>query len=194
MSLGISLIVGLGNPGNSYSETRHNAGFHFLDSLLDRTGGQFKPESRFGGSVAKISIAGHPVWCLAPTEFMNHSGRALGKFANFYKIEPESILVVHDELDLPPGSIRLKEGGGHGGHNGLRDIIEQTGQKNFKRLRIGIGHPGHASKVSAYVLKKAPEAERELTDLAIQRGLEEIENIVKGHLQEAMNTLHTHAV
>lgn len=193
MSEGISLIVGLGNPGSGYSETRHNAGFHFLDALLQKTADQLKPESRFGGSVAKVNLAGHPVWCLAPNEFMNHSGRAMSKFANFYKIESRSILVVHDELDLPPGSVRLKEGGGHGGHNGLRDIVDQMGTKDFMRLRIGIGHPGQASKVSGYVLKKAPEGERELTNLAINRGLDEIENIVQGRFQEVMNTLHTDA-
>jgi len=188
----IALIAGLGNPGPEYAETRHNAGFRFLDALLAGSGQVLRRETRFSGHVARLSIAGSEIWLLAPDTFMNHSGESVSKLAHFYKIPPEAILVAHDELDLPPGAVRLKDGGGDGGHNGLKDITEKFGGGHYARLRIGIGHPGNAAQVAAYVLKRAPAAEQELIDDAIARARSHIEDIVLGQFQKVMNALHTH--
>jgi len=188
---GITLIVGLGNPGPEYAETRHNAGFRFLDALLAGTGEQLRHEAKFGGDVVKISLAGRPVWLLAPMEFMNHSGRTVSRFAQFYKILSSQMLIVHDELDLSPGVVRLKVGGGTGGHNGLTDVVEKLGTPDFARLRIGIGHPGTAAQVSGYVLRKAPAPEQAMIDEAIERARDHIEVIVQGQFEKAMNALHT---
>lgn len=193
MPEGIALIAGLGNPGSKYAETRHNAGFRFIDALLSRVGGALSPEKRFEGEVGKVHIAGREIWLIKPDTYMNHSGDAVGKLARFYKIPTEAILAVHDELDIPPGAVRLKVGGGHGGHNGLRDMVSKCGGSDFVRLRIGIGHPGQASQVADYVLRKAPAAEQSLTDHAIQVALDEVEAIVQGDYQAVMNRLHTHA-
>ncbi len=190
MTHGIVLIAGLGNPGPEYAETRHNAGFRFLDALLAR-GQTLKTEGRFSSRVARVAIGGQEVWLLAPDTFMNHSGEAVARFARFYKIPAAAILVAHDELDLPPGAVRLKVGGGNGGHNGLKDITEKLGSGEYARLRIGIGHPGQASQVTAYVLKRAPVAEQELIDEAIARARMHIEDIVHGQFQKVMNALHT---
>ncbi len=192
MAQGISLIVGLGNPGPEYAETRHNAGFRFLDALLSGTGVVLKHESRFNGEVSRFAIAGRDVWLLKPTTFMNHSGEAVSKLARFYKIPPAEILVVHDELDLPPGVARLKIGGGNGGHNGLTDVTEKLGTPDYARLRLGIGHPGTAAQVVSYVLKKAPKPEQSLIDEAIERARTYINDIVQGEFQRAMNALHAH--
>jgi len=192
MAKGIRLIAGLGNPGSSYAETRHNAGFRFIERLISRVGGSLKKESKFSGEVAKVEIAGNEIWLLMPDTFMNNSGDAVAALSRFYKIDPQEILVVHDELDLPPGTVRLKVGGGHGGHNGLRDIVPKIGSSDFVRLRIGIGHPGSASQVASYVLKKAPQAEQELTDEAIDRAVRHIDDIVAGDHERVMNDLHTH--
>lgn len=192
MSQGISLIVGLGNPGLEYAETRHNAGFRFLDVLLDATGEKCRAESRFGANVGKISLSGKDIWVLAPQTFMNHSGDAVAKFAHYHKIPAPEILVVHDELDLPPGTARLKVGGGNGGHNGLSDVTEKLGTPEYVRLRIGIGHPGNAAQVVSYVLKKAPAAEQTLIDAAIQNAKSHLADIVHGQFQKVMNSLHTH--
>jgi len=189
----IALIAGLGNPGPEYAETRHNAGFRFLDALLAGRGQALRHETRFSGRVSRMSIAGSEVWLLAPETFMNHSGESVAKLAHFYKIPPEAILVVHDELDLMPGAVRLKLGGGDGGHNGLKDITARLGN-GYARLRIGIGHPGSAAQVAAYVLKRAPASERELTDEAIARACSQIGDIVNGQFQNVMNVLHTHQV
>jgi len=188
----ISLIVGLGNPGPEYAETRHNAGFRFLDALLSGSGQQLRHEARFGGDVAKITVAGRSVWLLAPMEFMNHSGQAVQRFSHFYKIPVSEILVAYDELDLPAGVVRLKVGGGAGGHNGLTDVIEKLGTPEFARLRIGIGHPGTAAQVVSYVLRKAPAAEQGLIDEAIVRARSHIDEIVQGQVQKVMNSLHAH--
>ncbi len=194
MSQGISLIVGLGNPGQQYSETRHNAGFRFLDLLTDRLGTSLKAEKKFAADTGQVRISDFDVKLLAPNTFMNLSGQSVQAYASFYKIPIEQILVVHDELDLEPGTVRLKNGGGAGGHNGLKDIIQRLG-KDFMRLRIGIGHPGHdgnrEGQVSNYVLKKAPAAEQQLIDEALHEGLDYINDIVKGEFEYAMNHLHT---
>jgi PTH1 family peptidyl-tRNA hydrolase len=192
MTQAISLIVGLGNPGPEHAETRHNAGFRFLDTLLAGTGEVPRNESRFSAEVAKLRIAGREVWLLAPQTYMNHSGEAVGKFAHYYKIAPAQILVAHDELDIAPGALRLKIGGGDGGHNGLKDVTAKLGTPEYVRLRIGIGHPGSAAQVTSYVLKRAPAAEQELIDAAIARARNHIEEIVQGQFQKVMNVLHTH--
>jgi len=186
----IALIAGLGNPGPEYAETRHNAGFRFLDALLAGTGQSLRNESRFAGRVARLAIGGNEVWLLAPDTFMNHSGEPVSKLAHFYKIEPAAILVAHDDLDLAPGVVRLKDGGGDGGHNGLKDITEKLGG-SYARLRIGIGHPGTAAQVASYVLKRAPASEQELIDEAIARARLHIEDMVHGQFQKVMNALHT---
>jgi PTH1 family peptidyl-tRNA hydrolase len=193
LSQGISLIVGLGNPGQEYSDTRHNAGFRFLELLLAREGGSLKSEKKFEADSARVNIADHEVRLLAPTTFMNLSGQPVQGFSHFYKIPSHKILVVHDDLDLAPGIIRLKKGGGAGGHNGLKDIIQKTG-KDFMRLRVGIGHPGDADQVAWYVLKKAPADEQVLIDEALHRGLDYINDIVKGDFEYAMNHLHSNRV
>lgn len=192
MTQGISLIVGLGNPGAEYMGTRHNAGFHFLQALLTGTGEKLRVESRFVAHAGRIAIAGKDVWLLEPQTFMNHSGAAVSKFAHYYKIPAAEILVVHDELDLPPGTVRLKIGGGDGGHNGLSDVTEKLGTSDYARLRIGIGHPGSSAQVVSYVLKKPPLAEQALMDAAIDTARSHVADIVQGQFQKAMNSLHTH--
>ncbi len=193
MTTGISLIAGLGNPGAEYADTRHNAGFRFLDALLEGSDLSLQIENRFAGRAARLSIQGRDIWLLAPGTFMNHSGEAVSKLARYYKIPVEEILVVHDELDLAPGTVRLKKGGGAGGHNGISDIIEKLGSPDFLRLRIGIGRPSSSAQVVSFVLKKAPPAEQELIDAAIRDALQHIGDIVQGREQVVMNALHTHA-
>lgn len=192
MSSRIQLIIGLGNPGAKYEPTRHNAGFWFVDALARQHSAGFKSENKFHGEVCKINLDGNEVWLLKPMTFMNKSGQAVAALANFFKIAPESILVAHDELDLPPGTARLKKGGGHGGHNGLRDTIAQLGNnKDFQRLRIGIGHPGHSSQVTGYVLGKAPADEQRLMEDAISDAIDVMPLAVSGEMQKAMNQLHS---
>ena len=188
----MQLVVGLGNPGDQYERTRHNAGFLFVDELARQHGGSFQSEARFFGQSCRIRLDGQELWLLKPMTFMNRSGQAVAALARFYKIAPEAILIAHDELDLPPGDIRLKIGGGHGGHNGLRDTISQLGgNKDFMRLRIGIGHPGHSSQVSGYVLGRAPASEREAVEAAVDRALKVMPLAVAGEMQKAMNQLHS---
>ena len=188
----ISLIAGLGNPGSEYADTRHNAGFRFLDALLAGSGQSLQTESRFSGRVAKIRIAGSDVWLLAPDTFMNHSGDAVSRMARYYKIPVEGVLVVHDELDLPPGTVRLKQGGGAGGHNGISDVIEKLASPEFMRLRIGIGRPTNSAQVVSFVLKRAPVAEQDMVDAAIREALQHMDDIVQGQVQKVMNALHVH--
>lgn len=187
----IQLIVGLGNPGPQYEATRHNAGFWFVDEVARACGGDLRHDNKFHGEACKVRIEGQDVWLLKPMTFMNRSGQAAGALAHFYKIPPEAILVVHDELDLPPGALKLKKGGGHGGHNGLRDLIARLGSKEFIRLRVGIGHPGHSSQVTGYVLGKPPAAEREEVEAALRAALDSLPDIVGGELEKAMNRLHS---
>ncbi|MFP4639760.1 MAG: aminoacyl-tRNA hydrolase [Guyparkeria sp.] len=160
----IKLIVGLGNPGQKYDDTRHNAGFWAVDAIAEALGGRWTEERKFSGAVARVPVDGTDLRLLKPATFMNRSGQSVGPLANFFKIAPEEILVIHDELDLPPGRMRLKRGGGHGGHNGLKDIQAALGSADFWRLRIGIGHPGHRDAVVGYVLTRAPKDERKLVD------------------------------
>jgi PTH1 family peptidyl-tRNA hydrolase len=192
LSSHIQLIVGLGNPGPQYERTRHNAGFWFVEAIARRHGGSFKSESKFHGEACKVHLEGKELWLLKPMSFMNKSGQAIAALARFYKIPPEGILVAHDELDLSPGDIRLKSGGGHGGHNGLRDTIDRLGgSRDFQRLRIGIGHPGHSSQVTGYVLGKAPADEQREMEDAIDRALDVLPLAISGELQKAMNRLHS---
>ena len=187
----IKLIVGLGNPGREYEATRHNAGFWWVEEFARAHGASFRVDGKFHGLVARAALHGHEVHLLMPQTFMNVSGRAVSALAQFYKIEPAQILVVHDELDLPPGSAKLKLGGGHGGHNGLKDIIAQLGTKDFWRLRIGIGHPGERGEVSNYVLNAARKEEQVLINEALARAQEVAPLVVEGRLEAAMLKLHT---
>ena len=188
---GLHLIVGLGNPGPEYEQTRHNAGAWFVSQLAADHGIRLASEPKFHGLTGRGNIAGQEVRLLIPTTFMNRSGMAVGAMATFFKIPPDSILVAHDELDLLPGQIRLKTGGGHGGHNGLRDMITCLGNHNgFHRLRIGIGHPGEAKQVSGFVLGKAPSSEQDKIDAAILEALRHAETLVKGDIAKAMNQLN----
>jgi len=188
----IQLIVGLGNPGAQYANTRHNAGAEFVEQLAAQQLTPLQPEKKYHGLYAKTLIDGQAVHLLIPTTFMNLSGQAVASLANFFKIPPEAILVAHDELDMPPGVARFKKGGGHGGHNGLRDIISKMGNnKNFYRLRLGVGHPGHASQVSGFVLSKAPVSERQSTDAAIGESLRYLPQAISGDWAKAMNQLHS---
>ena len=188
----IQLIVGLGNPGSEYDRTRHNAGADFVAELARDLGANLITESKYFGLTARVAYHGQDLRLLIPTTYMNRSGQAVGAMANFFKIPPEAILVAHDELDLAPGTARFKLDGGHGGHNGLRDIISALGNnQNFPRLRLGIGHPGAAAQVANFVLKRAPSAEQALTDEAIQRAINCLPEAIKGDWNTAMKKLHT---
>ena len=187
----IKLIVGLGNPGEKYADTRHNAGEWLIQRLAKQFGFSLKEESKFSAKTARIVIHGQEVRFLVPTTFMNLSGKAIGAMANFYRIAPEEILIAHDELDLPPGVAKIKQGGGHGGHNGLRDSIAQLGNnKNFYRLRIGIGHPGDKNLVSAYVLSKPSPTDGELIDKALDEAAVCVEMLIKEGITKATNRLN----
>ncbi len=185
------MIVGLGNPGREYETTRHNAGFWWVEELARQQKLSFKSENKFHGMVVRGHLHGHEVWLLLPQTFMNGSGRAVGALAQFYKIAPEEILVVHDELDLAPGVARLKMGGGHGGHNGLKDTIAHLGTKDFWRLRIGIGHPGDRAEVSNYVLGDPRREERELIEEAMNKAQIVAHLIIEGKTEAAMLKLHS---
>ena len=185
------LVVGLGNPGAEYADTRHNAGFWFVDRLADQAGVRWGVESKFHGMVARFRTGGQECCLLKPMTFMNLSGRAVLAVASFYKMLPDEILVAHDELDLPPGAIKLKQAGGHAGHNGLRDIIGHLGVQDFWRLRIGIGHPGDRARVADYVLHRPSQAESSEIDQAIDRGLEVWPTLLAGQGAAAMLALHT---
>lgn len=188
----VQLIVGLGNPGPEYDQTRHNAGALFVERVAESQRVNLSVDRKYFGLVGKFNHQGREVRLLMPTTYMNRSGQSVAALANFFKIKPEEILVAHDELDMPPGVAKLKQGGGHGGHNGLRDIIAQLGnQNNFHRLRLGIGHPGHASLVSGYVLGRAPRSEQELLDQSIDFALDVLPEILAGDWTVAMRKLHS---
>ncbi|MDS4041901.1 MAG: aminoacyl-tRNA hydrolase [Candidatus Competibacter sp.] len=188
------LVVGLGNPGPEYAQTRHNAGFWLTDELARQHGGRFRPESKFHGETCRIALAGQELWLLKPMTFMNRSGHAVAALARFHRIAPPEILVVHDDLDLPPGMARLKRSGGHGGHNGLRDLIAQLGGNDFPRLRLGIGHPGDSREVLDYVLRRAPQADRVLLEQAIADALRELPRLLAGQWDRATQALHSRRV
>ncbi|WP_422138668.1 aminoacyl-tRNA hydrolase [Endozoicomonas sp. ALC020] len=188
----IRLVVGLGNPGAQYDDTRHNAGFWYVEQLARAYGVSLQPEMKFFGLTARITIAGEDVRLLNPTTFMNRSGQAVGAISTFFKIPPQSILVVHDELDLPAGIGRLKQGGGHGGHNGLRDIISALGNnRDFLRLRLGIGHPGQSKEVINYVLNKPSVSDRLKIDSVIDEAIRISPEAFNGARAKAVQELHT---
>lgn len=191
MTTGIRLIVGLGNPGREYEATRHNAGFWWVDAVAAAKSASFKPEKKFHGEAVRLAANNREVWLLKPETFMNLSGRAVSALAGFYKITPDEILVVHDELDLPPGTVRLKKGGGHGGHNGLKDIIAQLGTPDFWRLRLGIGHPGDRNAVVNFVLNAPQRAEQALIEAAVDASLAGLPQLLAGDFPAAMLKLHT---
>lgn len=188
----VSLIVGLGNPGPKYEATRHNAGFWLINQLARENGAALKTESRFHGETGKVSIAGHEVLLLKPTTFMNRSGLAVRALAQFYKIEPEAVLVAHDEIDVPVGAVKLKQGGGNAGHNGLKDISSHLGSGNFLRLRIGVGRPSQTDPrpVVDYVLDTPSRDERTRIDAIIGACIGQLPVIVDGDIARAMNHLH----
>ena len=187
---GIRLIVGLGNPGEKHEQTRHNAGFWFVDSLARREGATFKLESKFKGEVAYFSCQGEKIWLLKPQTYMNDSGESLRPFCDFYKITSDQVFVAHDEIDLPNGEVKIKWAGGHGGHNGLRSIFAHL-SKNIWRLRIGVGHPGHKDQVVNYVLKRINQHDRDEIDNAIIDAMNVIEECIAGEMESAMKDLHT---
>jgi PTH1 family peptidyl-tRNA hydrolase len=188
---GLRLIVGLGNPGPEHARTRHNAGFRFIDALADEAGGRFGLESKLFGETTRVEFAGRSLWLLKPATFMNLSGKSIAAALRYWKIEPEEMLVAHDELDLAPGIARLKFDGGHGGQNGLRDTMRLLGHGKFHRLRIGIGHPGHKDKVTPWVLGRPSVADDALIGRAVDDALAVLPLAVHGDFNEAMKRLHT---
>ncbi|MEO8461177.1 MAG: aminoacyl-tRNA hydrolase [Dokdonella sp.] len=187
----LRLIVGLGNPGTEHLRTRHNAGFWFVDALARKHDVRFGADSKLHGETAKIVVEHAPIWMLKPTTFMNRSGQSIAAALRYWKIESEEMLVVHDDLDLPPGAARLKFDGGHGGQNGLRDIFAHLGHGRFHRLRIGIGHPGDKDRVTSWVLGR-PSAVDEAAMLgAVADALDVLPMAVRGEFNEAMKQLHT---
>jgi PTH1 family peptidyl-tRNA hydrolase len=187
---GIRLVVGLGNPGPQYEWTRHNVGFWFVDALAAHNNGQFRTESKFHGQLCRLSIDGQDLRLLKPMTFMNRSGQSLAAVVRYFDIPSEQVLVAHDELDLPAGTLRLKQGGGHAGHNGLRDIINVLGTRDFWRLRIGIDHPGDRSQVVNYVLSRASRDDEVNIRDALDEAERSLADIIPGQLQKAMNRLH----
>jgi len=188
---GIRLIVGLNNPGAQYEKTRHNAGAWFVSQLAHQIGAVFSEESKFFGSITKGSIEQQPVYLLLPQTFMNLSGQSVLAVAQFYKIPSQEILIVHDEIDFPAGTVRLKLSGGAGGHNGIRDVASRLSTPDFWRLRIGVGHPGNSSQVESYVLQKPTADQQRDIDYAIEQSLSIIPDLIQGNFEEAMLKLHS---
>ncbi len=187
----IKLIVGLGNPGQKYAQTRHNVGFMFIDALAEKYNITLKEINKFYGLASKENLFGHSVWLLKPQTYMNLSGKSVASILNFYKFDIDETLVIYDELDLSVGTAKLKKGGGHGGHNGLRDIIAATGSKEFYRLRLGIGHPGDRNKVVSWVLNRPTPDEEISIARCIDKGLSVLPDLLDGKLEKAMKDLHT---
>ncbi|WP_259053419.1 aminoacyl-tRNA hydrolase [Methylohalomonas lacus] len=185
------LIAGLGNPGAEYAETRHNAGFWFMDALTREHRINLRFDKRSQGEIGQLDGDGERCWLLKPQTFMNHSGRSLAALANYYNIPADRIIVVYDEIDLPPGTVRFKFKGGHGGHNGMRDIIQHLGTADFYRVRVGVGHPGDKDRVIPYVLGRPSRDDRKLIDESIDRVLTELPGILRGDYEKIMHRLHT---
>ena len=186
----IKLLVGLGNPGPEYEATRHNAGFWWVDAAARQLGASLSADRTCFGLVGRVNRPAGPVWLLQPQTYMNLSGKSVAALARFFKIAPQEILVVHDELDLLPGQMKLKAGGGHAGHNGLRDIHAQLGSSDYWRLRLGIGHPGVKTEVADYVLRKPPASEREAIERSIEESLKHLDLMLDGAMQQAVMKLH----
>jgi len=188
---GIQLIVGLGNPGSEYEKTRHNVGVWFIDALAQQYQLAFRRETKFRGAIAKLDVLESTCWLLKPSTYMNESGQSVLAFARFYKVLPNSILIVHDELDFDVGTIRIKHGGGHGGHNGLRDIFYHLKTKDFYRLRIGIGHPGSKDRVTPYVLGTPSQTDRYKIMGSIKDSLKAVPYLIAGNIDRAYQLLHS---
>lgn len=186
----LRLIAGLGNPGPKYEQTRHNAGFWLVDEMARRQAAQWRVENRFLGEVARVTLDGSDVWLLKPSTYMNRSGQSVAAMSAFYKIAPGQLAVAHDEIDLPPGDVRFKFGGGHGGHNGLRDIFSHLG-RDFWRVRLGVGHPGHRDQVIDYVLGRPGRDERSQIELCVDRAVDLLPKLVGGDSERAMHALHS---
>jgi PTH1 family peptidyl-tRNA hydrolase len=186
----IRIIAGLGNPESQYERTLHNAGFWFADALARKFGGHFRYEKKFDAEICRVKIHGEDVWLVKPQSYMNHSGPPVRGVLDYYRLQPTELLVAHDEIDLPPGTVRIKDSGGHGGHNGLRDIIRHCGA-DFLRLRLGVGHPGEKDKVTGYVLKPGSAD----VEAAIERNIDDaigvLPELVDGNINAAMKKLHT---
>ena len=187
----LRLIVGLGNPGAQYADTRHNAGFWFVDEVARITGATLRPEPRFHGLAARVMLDSHELWLLEPTTFMNRSGQSVAALARFYKIAPEHILIAHDEIDLPVGQVKLKYAGGHGGHNGLRDLHAHLGTPNYWRLRLGVDHPGSKDLVVDYVLHAPSKVDRLKIDGIIDEACRQLPALMRGEAASVMNHLHS---
>lgn len=187
----IHIIAGLGNPGSGYADTRHNAGAWFVEQLARDAGQLLRPEKKFQGLYAKVLWQGHTLHLINPQTYMNRSGQSVKALADFFKIAPEQILIAHDELDLPAGTARFKKTGGHGGHNGLRDLINHFGSKDFPRLRVGIGHPGDSKQVTNYVLSNAGKREREAINAVLDEASRTLPDAITGDWGSAMNRLHS---
>jgi peptidyl-tRNA hydrolase, PTH1 family len=190
--LPLRIIVGLGNPGPEHQVTRHNAGFWFVDLLARRHGAEFRDYRKYSGEAARVNIGGQDLVLLKPTTYMNRSGLAVRQLCDFYKVATDDVLVAHDELDLPVGTVRLKNGGGHGGHNGLRDIIAHIGE-TFWRLRLGVGHPGNKTEVIDYVLTRAPRAEEDLIFDGVNMAADCMPVLIEQGAERAMTKLHSRA-
>ena len=186
----VCLIAGLGNPGQRYESTRHNVGFWFVDRLARMAAGVFRNEPKFAGELCDVRLHDERLKLLKPQTFMNASGRSVAAVANYYNFEPETILVVHDEIDIPAGQLRFKSGGGHGGHNGLRDIVSQLGSAAFLRLRIGVGHPGQKEQVHGHVLKPPGKDELSLIEASLDKAQSQLQGIFDGQYAAVMNNLH----
>jgi PTH1 family peptidyl-tRNA hydrolase len=186
----IRLLVGLGNPGPEYEATRHNAGFWFIDEVARTLRVNLAPERSYFGLVARANLADGPVWLLEPMTFMNLSGKSVAALARFFKIEPGEILVAHDELDLMPGHVKMKLGGSHAGHNGLKDIQAQLGSADFWRLRLGIGHPGVKAEVVNYVLRKPLAEQREAIEKSIEQSITALPLMLEGDMERALMKVH----
>lgn len=187
----VRLIVGLGNPGPEHKQTRHNAGFWFVDRITEQHHCRLKYEARFHGEVGRCELRGHDCHLQKPSTYMNRSGQAVVALTHFFRIPRDEVLVVHDELDLPAGVVRLKRGGGHGGHNGLRDLIAHLGGNDFLRLRLGIGHPGNRDQVIDYVLQRPSKQDCDLIQEAMDQAMEVMPLAVSGELERAMHKLHS---
>jgi PTH1 family peptidyl-tRNA hydrolase len=186
----LKIIVGLGNPGPEHLLTRHNAGFWFVDALAAKLGARFRSHTKFQGEICKLTVGGDEITLLKPTTYMNRSGLSIRALTDYQKVQPVQIMVVHDELDLPVGEARFKQGGGHGGHNGLRDTITHIGPE-FWRLRLGIGHPGDKSQVIDYVLRRAPKIEEDKIVAAVAKAVDAIDTFIDKGAERAMNELHS---
>jgi len=186
----LSIIAGLGNPEDKHASTLHNAGFWFVDAIARKYGGSFRYEKKFDAEYCRVNLRGDDIWLLKPQSYMNLSGGSVRAMLDYYRLDAEHLLVAHDEIDLPPGTVRLKKGGGHGGHNGLRDVIRHCGA-DFMRLRIGVGHPGEASKVTGYVLKRASSDIEAAIEKNVEEAMDVMPLLIDDGLNAAMKALHT---